>query len=176
MIEFNLDLAAIEKAITQKTRAIIINSPNNPTGQIYSQESLIALGRLLEEAGTRFGTTIMIIADEPYRKIVFEDHTVPSIFKASRNSIVLSSYSKDLSLPGERIGYLAVHPDLVDKASLLDAMTLATRILGFRQRPGPDAAGRGTTPGGLGGQLHLRETKGDILLAPQGRRLYIHPA
>lgn len=133
--QFNLDLAAIEKALTAKTRAIIINSPNNPTGQIYSQESLIDLGKLLEEAGARFGTTIMIIADEPYRKIVFEGHKVPSIFKAGRNSIVLSSYSKDLSLPGERIGYLAVHPDLVNKALLLDAMTLATRILGFVNAP-----------------------------------------
>jgi aspartate aminotransferase len=133
--QFNLDLAAIEEAITKKTKAIIINSPNNPTGQIYSQESLMALGRLLDATGARLGTTIYIIADEPYRKIVFENHTVPSIFKASRNSIVLSSYSKDLSLPGERIGYLAVHPDLVDKALLLDAMTLATRILGFVNAP-----------------------------------------
>jgi aspartate aminotransferase len=133
--QFNLDLGAIEEAITSKTKAIIINSPNNPTGQIYSQESLIALGSLLEEAGRRLSTAIIIIADEPYRKIVFENHTVPSIFKASTNSIVLSSYSKDLSLPGERIGYLVVHPDLVDKASLLDAMTLAIRILGFVNAP-----------------------------------------
>ncbi len=132
---FNLDLAAIEKAITTKTKAIIINSPNNPTGQIYSQESILALGNLLEEAGARLGTTIYIIADEPYRKIVFEGHNVPSIFKASPNSIVLSSYSKALSLPGERIGYLAIHPDMADKALLLDAMTLATRILGFVNAP-----------------------------------------
>jgi aspartate aminotransferase len=133
--EFNLDLAAIDKAITKKTKAIIINSPNNPTGQIYSQESLIALGKLLEEAGRRVGTVITLIADEPYRKIVFESHTVASIFMAYVNSIVLSSYSKDLSLPGERIGYLAVHPDIEDKAALLDAMTLATRILGFVNAP-----------------------------------------
>ena len=133
--QFNLDLAAIEKAITTKTRAIIINSPNNPTGQIYTQESLLALGNLLREAGIRLGTTITIIADEPYRKIVFDGHRVPSIFKSSPNSIVLSSYSKALSLPGERIGYLAVHPDMADKALLLDAMTLATRILGFVNAP-----------------------------------------
>ncbi len=133
--DFNLDLEAIEAAINEKTRAIIINSPNNPTGQIYSQESLNDLGVLLEKAGSKFGSTIYIIADEPYRKIVFKDYTVPSIFKASNNSIVLSSYSKDLSLPGERIGYLAVHPDLNDKASLLDAMTLANRILGFVNAP-----------------------------------------
>lgn len=133
--EFNLDLAAIEKAITPKTKALIINSPNNPTGQIYSQASLIELGKLLTKAGGKLGTVITLIADEPYRKIVFEGHTVASIFKAYSNSIVLSSYSKDLSLPGERIGYLAVHPGIADKNVLLDAMTLANRILGFVNAP-----------------------------------------
>ena len=133
--DFNLDLAAIEAAISTKTKAIIINSPNNPTGQIYPAESLAALGRLLEEAGKRLATTIYLIADEPYRKIIFDDNTVPSVFTAYRNSIVVSSYSKDLSLPGERIGYLAVHPEIDDKAALLDAMTLANRILGFVNAP-----------------------------------------
>lgn len=133
--QFNLDLQAIEDAINEKTKAIIVNSPNNPTGQIYSQEDLVALGNLLEEAGKKLGTTIYIIADEPYRKIVFGNHSVPSVFKASRNSIVLSSYSKDLSLPGERIGYLAVHPEMENKLPLLDALTLANRILGFVNAP-----------------------------------------
>ncbi len=133
--EFNIDLNAISEAINEKTRAIIINSPNNPTGQVYPQETLNKLGQLLEEKGNQYGSTIYIIADEPYRKIIFKGYTVPSIFKASKNSIVLSSYSKDLSLPGERIGYLAVHPELDDKASLLDAMTLANRILGFVNAP-----------------------------------------
>ncbi|MDP3480056.1 MAG: pyridoxal phosphate-dependent aminotransferase [Desulfoprunum sp.] len=133
--DFSLDLEAIKAAISAKTKAIIVNSPNNPTGQIYSAESLAALGKLLAEAGKRYGTTIFLIADEPYRKIIFDDNTVPSIFKAYRNSIVVSSYSKDLSLPGERIGYLAVHPEIDDKAALLDAMTLANRILGFVNAP-----------------------------------------
>ena len=133
--EFNLDLAAIEAAITDKTKAIIINSPNNPTGQIYSQESLNQLGALLERMGQSHGTTIYLISDEPYRKIVFDNHEVASLFAASRNSIVLSSYSKDLSLPGERIGYLGVHPEIEDKAALLDALTLANRILGFVNAP-----------------------------------------
>jgi aspartate aminotransferase len=133
--DFNLDLAAIADAISAKTKAIIINSPNNPTGQIYPAESLAALGRLLEEAGARFATTIYLIADEPYRKIIFDGNTVPSVFSAYRNSIVVSSYSKDLSLPGERIGYLAVHPEIDDKVALLDAMTLANRILGFVNAP-----------------------------------------
>ncbi len=133
--EFNLDLTAIEAAITSKTKAVLINSPNNPTGQIYSQESLNALGKLLDEAGNRFGTTIYLIADEPYRKIVFDNHEVGSAFLATKNSIVLSSYSKELSLPGERIGFLAVHPEIEDKTALLNALTLANRILGFVNAP-----------------------------------------
>ncbi|MDK9709161.1 MAG: pyridoxal phosphate-dependent aminotransferase [Desulforhopalus sp.] len=133
--EFNLDLEAIEAAISEKTKAIIINSPNNPCGQIYSAEALWALGELLTLAGDRLDSTIYLIADEPYRKIIFDGHEVPSIFTAYRNSIVVSSYSKDLSLPGERIGYLAVHPEIDEKASLLDALTLANRILGFVNAP-----------------------------------------
>jgi aspartate aminotransferase len=133
--DFDLDIAAIEAAITDKTKAVLINSPNNPTGQIYSQEALNALGALLDGAGQRLGTTIYLIADEPYRKIVFDGHQVGSAFLASRNSIVLSSYSKELSLPGERIGFLAVHPEITEKAALLGAMTLANRILGFVNAP-----------------------------------------
>ncbi len=133
--QFNLDLAAIEAAISDKTRAIIINSPNNPSGQVYSEEALAELGNLLKKMSTSLGTTIFMLSDEPYRKIIFDDNTVPSIFKAYTNSIVLSSYSKDLSLPGERIGYLAVHPEIKEKAQLLDALTLANRILGFVNAP-----------------------------------------
>ncbi len=133
--EFNLHLPAIEAAISAKTKAIIINSPNNPCGQIYSADALWALGELLTIAGDRFDTTIYLIADEPYRKIVFDGHEVPSVFSAYKNSIVVSSYSKDLSLPGERIGYLAVHPEIGEKAALLNALTLANRILGFINAP-----------------------------------------
>lgn len=133
--QFELDLKAIEEAITEKTKAIIINSPNNPTGQIYSQDSLEKLGELLRYLENQNATTIYLISDEPYRKIVFKDNTVPSIFTTYPNSIVLSSYSKDLSLPGERIGYLAVHPEIIDKHELLDALTLANRILGFVNAP-----------------------------------------
>ncbi len=133
--EFNLDLEAIEAAITEKTKAIIINSPNNPTGQIYSEESLDGLGRLLTKATAEYDSAIYMISDEPYRKIIFDNHTVPSIFNAYSNSIVVSSYSKDLSLPGERIGYLAVHPDIEDKVNLVNSLTLANRILGFVNAP-----------------------------------------
>jgi aspartate aminotransferase len=133
--EFNLDLAAIEAAITNKTKAVITNSPNNPTGQIYSQEALNELGALLDRKGAEFKTTIYLLADEPYRKIIFDDNVVGSVLQSTKNSIVLSSYSKDLSLPGERIGYLAVHPEITDKGALLNAITLANRILGFVNAP-----------------------------------------
>ena len=133
--DFSLDLAAIEAALTERTKAIIINSPNNPTGQVYSAEELAELGKILAAAGDRFGTVIYMIADEPYRKIIYDGLEVPSVFKASRNMILVSSYSKDLSLPGERIGYIAVHPDITDKAPLLGSMALANRILGFVNAP-----------------------------------------
>ncbi len=133
--EFNLDLAAIEEALSDRTKVVLINSPNNPTGQVYSADSLKALGTLLEEAGDRFGRTIYLVSDEPYRKIVYDGLVVPSVMAATTNSIVVSSYSKDLSLPGERIGYIAVHPQIKDKLPLLDAMTLANRILGFVNAP-----------------------------------------
>lgn len=133
--DFNLDFAAIQGAITDKTKAIIINSPNNPTGQIYPEKDLQALGILLSASQEKFGSTIFLLSDEPYRKIIFDDHQVPSIFQNYPNSIVVSSYSKDLSLPGERIGYIAVHPGIMEKNGLLAAMTLANRILGFVNAP-----------------------------------------
>lgn len=133
--EFNLDLDAIASVINEKTKAILINSPNNPTGQIYSAESLAELGKVLGTASEKYNSTIYLIADEPYRKIVFDDYEVPSIMLAYKNSIVVSSYSKDLSLPGERIGYIAVHPEITEKNVLLEALTLGNRILGFVNAP-----------------------------------------
>ncbi len=132
--DFDLDLKTIVAAINAKTKAIIINSPNNPTGQIYSAEAIHKLGHILEAASEKFGA-IYLLADEPYRKIVFDNHTVPSIFKNYQNSIIVSSFSKDLSLPGERIGFIACHPEIDSRAELLDAMTLANRILGFVNAP-----------------------------------------
>jgi len=133
--DFNLDLAAIEQALTVKTKVVLINSPNNPTGQIYSAESLQKLGQLLDKAGERFNTTIYLVSDEPYRNIVFDNHQVPPLMPCTTNTIIASSYSKELSLPGERIGYLAVHPQMEGKESVLGAMTLANRILGFVNAP-----------------------------------------
>jgi len=133
--DFSLNIAAIEAAVGEKTKAIIINSPNNPTGQIYSAAELAELGEMLSRKGQELGITIYLISDEPYRKLVFAGHSVPSIFQAYSNSIIVSSYSKDLSLPGERIGYAVVHPEIDQKGPLIGAMTLANRILGFVNAP-----------------------------------------
>lgn len=133
--DFTLDLDAMGAAITQRTKAVLINSPNNPTGQIYSKESLDALSALLREKGKQFGTTIYLISDEPYRKIVYDGNTVPSIFGSYTESIIATSYSKDISVPGERIGFIAVHPDASFKNELLGGMALTNRILGFVNAP-----------------------------------------
>ncbi|MDP2799829.1 MAG: pyridoxal phosphate-dependent aminotransferase, partial [Deltaproteobacteria bacterium] len=123
--DFSLDLPAIEEAITPHTKAVLINSPNNPTGQIYDQDSIRKLGELLADKTQGRGQTIYLVADEPYRYIVYDGIEAPSVFAAYRESIVATSHSKDLSLPGERIGYIAVHPEGMDKDDLVSAMTLA---------------------------------------------------
>jgi aspartate aminotransferase len=133
--DFTLDLDALRGAVTDRTKAVLINSPNNPTGQIYSAESLKALGEMMAAEGRRRGRTIYLISDEPYRKIVYDGNRTPSIFTAYPDSIVCSSYSKDLSIPGERIGYIAVNPAATFKQSLLGAMALTNRTLGFVNAP-----------------------------------------
>ena len=134
--DFSLDIDAIHAAITEKTKAVLINSPNNPTGQIYAKESLDELSTLLKEKGKRLNRTLYLISDEPYRKIVYHGHTVPSIFKRYHESIIATSYSKDISIAGERIGYLAVHPAASFNKELIEGMALANRILGFVNAPG----------------------------------------
>jgi aspartate aminotransferase len=133
--DFTLNMEAISAAITKKTRAVIINSPNNPTGRIYSEASLAELSVLLEEAGRKMNTTIYLLSDEPYKKIVYDNFKVPSIFKCFQNSIIASSYSKDISIPGERIGFIAVNPEADGTGELIEGMTLANRILGFVNAP-----------------------------------------
>lgn len=133
--DFLLDPAAVARAITPRTKAVIINSPNNPSGRIYPAALLAELGEVLNEAGRRHSRPIFLVADEPYRQIVFDRHRVPSVFAAYGNSIVVSSSSKELSLPGERIGYIAVHPAISDREPLLAALILANRILGFVNAP-----------------------------------------
>ena len=133
--DFTLDINAIAAAINDKTKVVLINSPNNPTGQIYSAESLAALGRLLTDRTRSLDRIIYLVSDEHYRKIVFDGHDVPSIFAAYDQSIVATSYSKDLSIPGERIGFAAVHPSAVHKDEIMAAMALTIRILGFINAP-----------------------------------------
>jgi aspartate aminotransferase len=133
--DFTLDLDAIAAAIGEKTKAVLINSPNNPTGQIYSEESLHELGRVLTEKSRDLGHTLYLISDEPYRKIVFDGVQVPSIFAAYNDSIIATSYSKDISIPGERIGFAAVNPRASHKESLLGGMALTNRILGYVNAP-----------------------------------------
>ncbi len=133
--DFSLDLDAISKAINERTKAILINSPNNPSGAVYNENSIKALAELLSSIRERKGQTIFLISDEPYRKIVFTGNTVPPLMVHYKDTIVTSSFSKDLSIPGERIGYVAVHPEIREKTGLIGAMTLANRILGFVNAP-----------------------------------------
>jgi aspartate aminotransferase len=133
--DFNLDVAAIESKITRNTAALIINSPNNPTGRVYPEETLRELARMLSEASRRIGRTITIVSDEPYRKLVFDGIVVPGVMRLYPHSIVVSSSSKDLSIPGERIGYVAVSPGAEDSRALVDGVILCTRILGFVNAP-----------------------------------------
>ena len=133
--DFSLDIEAIKDAITDKTKAILINSPNNPSGIIYDEDSIKALASLLGEIAQEKNQTIFLISDEPYRKIVFTGNQVPPLMTHYKDTIVTTSFSKDLSIPGERIGYVAVHPEISEKGPLLGAMTLANRILGFVNAP-----------------------------------------
>lgn len=133
--DFSLDLKAIEGAINEKTRAVLINSPNNPTGKVYSAEELGELGKLLGDYSQKKGEPIYLISDEPYRKIVYDGIIVPSIFDAYPESFVGTSFSKDLSLPGERIGYIAVNPEMSEKDAMAEGLVLCNRILGYVNAP-----------------------------------------
>jgi len=125
---FHLDIAALEAAITKDTRVMLINSPNNPTGAVYAAEELADLGAMLDRASQKNGRRIYLVSDEPYRKIIY-DGTVPSVFQAYPHSIVVSSYSKELSLAGERIGYLAVHPDAEDAGLVAGAAIVVNTMI-----------------------------------------------
>ncbi len=133
--DFQLDIEAIEAAVSPKTKAVIINSPNNPTGVIYDALSLEKLGNMLKKKEAEYGTDIYVISDEPYAKISYDGIKVPSVFKYIDNSIVVTSHSKDLALPGERIGYLAVSPRVKNLSLVMEGMTFANRTLGFVNAP-----------------------------------------
>jgi aspartate aminotransferase len=133
--DFSLDFEAIERAISEKTRAVLIDSPNNPTGKVYSKQDLDTLGNLLATYSRKRGEPIYLISDEPYRKIVYDGIAVPSVFDAYPETFVVTSFSKDLSLPGERIGYAAIHPAISDRKSVMGGMILCNRVLGYVNAP-----------------------------------------
>ena len=133
--DFSLNVDNIAAAINEKTRAVILNSPNNPTGKIYSQEELDSVAEVLLAARKKFGRMIYIVSDEPYRFLNYDGEKVPSMFKVYDGTVVIGSFSKTLSLPGERIGYIAVNPALENAAELLGGLTLTNRTLGFVNAP-----------------------------------------
>ena len=133
--DFRLDLAAIEAAVTPRTRGLILNSPNNPSGVVYSADQIKELAELLNRKQAELDVEIYIISDEPYRHIIFDGLSYPQVFPHYQRTIVVNSHAKDLGLPGERIGYIAVHPDYPNKGELVDGMIFCTRTLGFVNAP-----------------------------------------
>lgn len=129
--DFQMDLGALERTITSRTKAVIVNSPNNPSGVVYTAEMLKGLAKLLEEKSEEYGSPIYLIADEPYREIVYDGITVPYLTKYYKNTLVCYSYSKSLSLPGERIGYIVIPGRLTDYNRISPAIAGAARVLGF---------------------------------------------
>ena len=133
--QFIPKLEALEDAITAKTKGVIINSPNNPTGVVYNVDFVRQLGELLRGKETQYGTQIFLISDETYRKIIYDGLTYPPVFHHHRSSIIVASHSKDLALPGERIGYIAIHPDCSQREELVNGFVFCNRILGFVNAP-----------------------------------------
>jgi aspartate aminotransferase len=132
---FTPDLAELESKLTPKTKAVLLNSPNNPAGIVYGESFLRNLASLLERKNTELGIEIFIISDEPYRKLVFDSVEYPFAQKLYLRTITVTSHSKDLALPGERIGYVAVHPDYAGGDELMDALVFCNRVLGFVNAP-----------------------------------------
>ena len=133
--DFQPNLAEFEEKLTKRTKAVIINTPNNPTGVVYSEETIKNLAAVLEKKQREFGTAIYLIADEPYRELAYDGVEVPYLTKYYANTIVGYSYSKSLSLPGERIGYLVIPDEADDYDNLWNAAVIANRILGFVNAP-----------------------------------------
>lgn len=132
---FRPDVAAIERAITPKTRAIIVNSPNNPTGCIYSTDDLRAIAAIVDKVNETRERPLFLLSDEPYRAFAYDGAKVPAMLPLSKFACVLGSFSKTLSLAGERIGYFVANPAMPDQASLVAAVTLTNRTLGFVNAP-----------------------------------------
>ena len=133
--DFQPKLEEFENKITEKTKAIIINTPNNPTGVIYSEETIKEISKILEKKQKQYGKEIFIISDEPYREIAYDNNVVPYITKYYDNTFVVYSYSKTLSIPGERIGYVVIPTQMKDSKNIITAVTIANRIIGCVNAP-----------------------------------------
>lgn len=133
--DFMPDLADLADKITPRTRAVIVNTPNNPTGVVYDEETLEKMAQVLRDKEQEFGTDIYLISDEPYRELVYDGRKEDFLTKYYHNTIVGYSFSKSLSLPGERIGYVVVPDEAEDSELLLEGMSVANRILGFVNAP-----------------------------------------
>jgi aspartate aminotransferase len=133
--DFLPDMGAFENTISEHTKIVLLNSPNNPSGVVYSSELLARMGEIIRKKESEFGREIFLVSDEPYRKILFDGLEYPHIFQHHIRSIVATSHSKDLALPGERIGFVAVHPDYDDKTELMDGLVFCNRTLGFVNAP-----------------------------------------
>ena len=134
-VDFQPRLDEFEQKISPKTKAVIVNTPNNPTGVVYSEETIRKLAAIMDAKQKEYGTDIYLISDEPYRELVYDGVEVPYLTKYYANTIVGYSYSKSLSLPGERIGYLVIPDEVKDSKDILAAAGVATRILGFVNAP-----------------------------------------
>ena len=134
-IDFQPNLSEFEQKITQKTKAVIINTPNNPTGVVYSEKTIMELSAILNKKQQEYHTSIYLIADEPYRELAYDGVEVPYLTKYYKNTIVGYSYSKSLSLPGERIGYLVIPNEVDDFKDVVEAANVANRILGYVNAP-----------------------------------------
>lgn len=132
---FQPNLEEFEKKINNKTKAVLINTPNNPTGVVYSEETIIQLSKILEEKQKEYKSSIYLISDEPYRELVYDGVTVPYITKYYKNTIIAYSFSKSLSIPGERIGYLAIPSQVDGFEEIISAANVANRILGYVNAP-----------------------------------------
>jgi aspartate aminotransferase len=133
--DFQLDPNAIAKMINPKTKAILINSPNNPTGIVYPEDSLRELSGVINQKEAELGTEIYLVSDEPYSGLVYDGVKVPPVLSIFERGIVATSHSKDLALPGERIGYVAINPRMPEAGILFDGLVFANRVLGFVNAP-----------------------------------------
>jgi aspartate aminotransferase len=132
---FMLDMDALKGALSEKTKAVIVNSPNNPTGVVYSREELKQLTEILKAHSEKTGKAVYLISDDPYQKITFDGVEAVNILELYENSIYITSHSKDIALPGERIGFVAVHPKCEDAGNLMAGLIFSNRVLGFVNAP-----------------------------------------